>query len=333
MKIASIEQGHIHRSTLQFLRGVQPGESTPKDQDTMPRRHPEIPFRSNLALRPIISSEVDVFTLIRQRPKQVLYFRRLTLAILCLFPALCAYADSPEAKPTGPSPVAAVSESAPARNGTTPTIVIGFLGGFVRHDDAVHSTVQVAQSLQKDYPNGVRVETFENRRMGDAHKEILRLLGAGSGGSVANERKQAARVILYGHSWGASAVVALARRLKDDGVPVLLTVQVDSVAKAGQNDAIIPDNVRLAANFYQDKGMIHGQGKILAADASRTQILGNFRLDYTANPISCPQYPWYTRIFMRSHIEIECDQHVWQRVENLIREQLPISVARSTKLQ
>jgi hypothetical protein len=166
--------------------------------------------------------------------------------------------------------------------------------------------------------------------MGDAHQLILQLLGATAEGNLTNAQKQTARVILYGHSWGASAVVALARNLKADGIPVLLTVQVDSVAKSGQNDAVIPDNVRFAANFYQDKGFVHGQPKILAADASHTQILGNFRLDYTANPISCPQYPWYTRVFMRSHIEIECDQHVWQRVEDLIREQLPASVAEFT---
>ncbi len=32
---------------------------------------------------------------------------------------------------------------------------------------------------------------------------------------------------------------------------------------------------------------------------------------------------------MRSHIEIECDQKVWQRVENLIREKLPTANATS----
>ena len=106
----------------------------------------------------------------------------------------------------------------------------------------------------------------------------------------------------------------------------MLTVQVDSVSKAGRDDQTIPDNVRYAANFYQDKGFIRGQQKIVAADASRTTILGNFFFDYSAHPIACPEYPWYTRFFMRSHIEIECDQKVWQRVENLIREQLPAAV-------
>ena len=107
----------------------------------------------------------------------------------------------------------------------------------------------------------------------------------------------------------------------------MLTVQVDSVSKAGRDDQTIPDNVRYAANFYQDKGFIRGQPNIIAADASRTTILGNYFFDYSAHPISCPEYPWYTRFFMRSHIEIECDQNVWHRVENLIREQLPASLA------
>jgi hypothetical protein len=153
------------------------------------------------------------------------------------------------------------------------------------------------------------------------------LLGARSASNLTPEQKRNAHIILYGHSWGACAVVSLARQLHDEGIPVVLTVQVDSVSKAGRDDARIPDNVTYAANFYQDKGFVRGQQKIVAEDASRTKILGNFYFDYSANPIACPQYPWYTRLFMRSHIEIECDQRVWHRVEDLIREQLTTSVA------
>jgi hypothetical protein len=267
---------------------------------------------------------------IRREGKPMRHFRSLASVVLC-FPVVCVSADSPASKAAESAATSAAAGSGPVRSASAPVVVLGFLGGFVRRDDAVHSTVQVARSLQKDYPATVHVETFENRRMGDAHDLVLHLLGAGSTGSLTDEQKRAARIILYGHSWGASAVVALARSLQKDGVPVLLTIQVDSVAKSGQNDAIIPNNVRLAANFYQDKGLIRGQQEIQAADTSRTQILGNFRMDYSANPISCPQYPWYTRVFMRSHIEIECDQHVWQRVEDLIREQLPTSVADSAR--
>ena len=45
-----------------------------------------------------------------------------------------------------------------------PVIVIGFVGGFIRHDNLVHSEVQLAARLRKAYPSGVDVETFESYR-------------------------------------------------------------------------------------------------------------------------------------------------------------------------
>jgi hypothetical protein len=277
----------------------------------------------------IISPNVIVSFLIRRRHVRALPGWLVAVSLLALAPGLRAQGSSKLLLPEpATSPSVAADVSAPP-----PTIVIGFLGGFVRHDDAVHSEVQLAQRLRNEYPTSVRVEAFENRRREDAHKLILSFLAADGNGKLTDERKRAARVILYGHSWGANAVVALARDLQTDGIPVLLTVQVDSIAKNGQNDGVIPGNVAQAVNFYQDKGFLHGQPQIRAADATRTQILGNFRMDYAANPIACPQYPWFDKIFMRSHIEIECDPSVWQRIETLIREQLPTQVARESGAQ
>ena len=258
------------------------------------------------------------------------------MAITLLLPLLSAHANQPDSTENSNNSRSAVSaasssgdpKSVRAGDDSRP-IVIGFLGGYVRHDDSVHTTVQVAKSLRDAYPNAIHVATFENRRVEDAHDLILNLLGAKSASALTEQQKRSAHIILYGHSWGACAVVSLARQLKTEGIPVLLTVQVDSVSKAGRDDQTIPDNVRYAANFYQDKGFIRGRPKIVAADASRTTILGNYFLDYSAHPIACPEYPWYTRFFMRSHIEIECDQKVWQRVENLIREKLPTASATS----
>ena len=36
MKIAAIDQGHVHGSAFEFLRGIQAGESTAQNQDAMP---------------------------------------------------------------------------------------------------------------------------------------------------------------------------------------------------------------------------------------------------------------------------------------------------------
>jgi hypothetical protein len=225
------------------------------------------------------------------------------------------------------------ASSEPVRPAQAPPIVIGFVGGFIRHNDAVHSTVILARSLQKDYGTTVHVETFENRRVNDARNMVMRLLAAGHSGEPTPEEKGSARIILYGHSWGGSAAVALARRLQASGIPVLLTVQVDSIAKPGNNDALIPSNVGHAANFYQTNGFPRGQQQIRAADGSRTDIVGNFRFDYSANPVSCPAYPWLARTFMKSHIEIECDPAVWKRVENLIRAQLPAMTASASRIE
>jgi hypothetical protein len=205
-----------------------------------------------------------------------------------------------------------------------PFVVIGFLGGFVKHDDLVHSTVQLAARLRKDYPSGVSVATFQNRQGDQAREHVLHLLDTDHDGKLSAEEKRNARVIIYGHSWGASQTVALARQLERDGIRVMLTIQVDSVSKPGEEDGVIPANVSQAANFYQPSGFIHGQRQIRAADPAHTEILGNFRFDYSNNHIHCNEYPWLSRFFMRAHIEIECDPEVWTRVESLIRAKLPV---------
>jgi hypothetical protein len=204
-----------------------------------------------------------------------------------------------------------------------PVIVVGFVGGFIRHDNLVHSEVQLAARLRKDYPSGVIVETFESYRGEAARQKIHSLLDTNRDGNLTPAEKQNARIILYGHSWGASEAVTVARELGKDGIPVLLTVQIDSIAKFYQNDAIIPANVAQAANFYQADGFVHGQSAIRAADPTHTKIIGNFKFEYKANAYACNEYPWYDRIFVKAHTQIECDPEVWKQAEALIRSDLP----------
>lgn len=205
---------------------------------------------------------------------------------------------------------------------TPAPIVIGFVGGLVRHNDDVHGEVQLANRLQNDYRSGVRVIMLENRRGSQARREVVRLLDVDRNGTLSNQEKRDARIAIYGHSWGASETVTLARALGKEGIPVLLTVQVDSIAKFGENDESIPANVAEAVNFYQRRGLLHGRPLIRAADTSRTQILGNFQFDYKTHSINCEGYPWYARMFMKPHLEIESDPTVWRQVEDLIRSKL-----------
>src|SRR5271168_2819854 len=200
-----------------------------------------------------------------------------------------------------------------------PIVVIGFVGGYVRHDDRVHTEVKLVERLREEYSSAAFVQTFENHRGKDAHEAVLRQLDANRDGKLSTEEKQNARIIIFGHSWGASETVELARQLEKDGIPVILTIQVDSVSKRGEDDALIPANVSQAVNFYQLDGLLHGQREIRASDPARTRILGNFRSDYKEKPLTCGQYPWYDRLLMRPHIQIECDPAVWKQVESLIR--------------
>ena len=123
-------------------------------------------------------------------------------------------------------------------------------------------------------------------------------------------------MILYGQSFGGAAVVKLAKQLKKMDVPVLLTVQVDSV---GWGDAVIPSNVRRAANLFQPNGLIiRGEPKIRAQDPQKTAILGNFRFDYRNKKIDLSEVSWFKKIFRTAHTKMDHDPEVWAKVEELI---------------
>jgi hypothetical protein len=236
-------------------------------------------------------------------------FVRLGLFFLCFAMA--------SAEAGAPQPVTPVENPAAPR-----AMVIGFVGGFVKHDAHAHSTVQVVEHLRNQQREGVYVQSFANRHRDQAYKEILRHLDRDNDGTLSSEEKRDARIVIFGHSWGASETVTLARKLERDGIPVLLTIQVDSVAKIGQNDSLIPANVGQAINFYQPDGIVHGRPQIRAADPTHTEILGNLRYDYKASPVSCEGYPWFDRILVKAHTEIECDPKVWSQVESLIHSKL-----------
>ncbi len=221
------------------------------------------------------------------------------------------------------SQAAEYSLAADATSAPQNTLVIGFVGGFIKHDNLVHSEVQLAARLRKAYPAGVEVETFESYNGRKALTRVLALLNTNHEQALTPEEKSNARIILYGHSWGASEAINLARKLEKRGIPVLLTIQVDSVAKIHQDDATIPANVSEAINFYQTNGHLHGRASIHAADPARTRILGNFRYDYRGSAYNCRAYPWYDRIFSKAHTQIECDPTVWDQVESLINKAIP----------
>jgi len=202
-------------------------------------------------------------------------------------------------------------------------IVIGFMGGNVSGGNMVHREALVARDLQQLYPFDLHAAVFANSDWKSALRTVMEHLDAKGAGRPSAQEKNAARIVLYGHSWGASEAVTLARRLNELGIPVLLTVQIDSVEKLNENDVSIPPNVREAVNFYQSEGLLHGRSQITAIDPKQTTILGNYEMSYREHPIPCDGYPWFARTFMKPHIEIENDPEVWERIVALIRTQMP----------
>jgi hypothetical protein len=202
------------------------------------------------------------------------------------------------------------------------TIIIGFVGGFVKHDDLKHPEVQFAAYLRDHYASAIYAEVFSNHSGGNALRQVERLLDTDRDGTLSATEKQQARIIIYGHSWGASETVAFARQLAQQGIPVLLTIQLDSIAKPGQKDSTIPPNVASAVNFYQSQGFLHGRSQILAADPARTKIIGNFEMNYRNHPIKCDNYPWIARTFNKPHHEIENDPRIWDQLASLIDAEL-----------
>ena len=239
----------------------------------------------------------------------LLPLRTVPAALAILFAIMPALAQAEDGSP----------ERSPA---PAPSIVIGFVGGFVHHDNPHHGPVQLAKRIQQAHSKDVYVEVFENRHRKNAYQRILRLLDTNHDGRLSEAEKGNAHILLFGHSWGASAAVLLARDLQRSHIPVRLTVQVDSVAKLWQDDSLIPANVAEAANFYQTHGLVHGRARITPTDSSLTQILGNYRFDYKKNPVHCSDPSWFDRHIAPAHAQSECDPQLWLQVENLIGQRL-----------
>jgi hypothetical protein len=201
-------------------------------------------------------------------------------------------------------------------------IIIGFVGGYVKRDDVKHPEVLFATYLRRRYGPAVHVETFGNHEAQKALEDIIRWRNKDDEGLSTHPEE--VKMILYGHSWGASQTLALARELQRIGIPVALTIQIDSVKKLGfgQDDRTVPANVAKAVNFYQRKGLTPGQPLIVPADATRTTILGNFHMTYEGYHINSDNYRWLSRVFNKHHHEIENDPRVWDQITALIDSEL-----------
>ena len=203
-------------------------------------------------------------------------------------------------------------------------IVIGFLGGFAKNGDTKHPEVWFGTYLRELYPSAAEVSVFSNHQRRKATGDVLRLLDTDDDGFLSAAEKRQAKIIIYGHSWGASEAVAFAKELQGLEIPVLLTIQIDIVPKPGQRPILIPRNVGAAINFFQTEsnGLLHGRSEVVAEDPMRTEIIGNLHMTYEGHPVDCGNYAWFPRTFNKPHHEIENDARVWERIALIIDSRL-----------
>ena len=86
---------------------------------------------------------------------------------------------------------------------------------------------------------------------------------------------------------------------------------------------ITADDIRRYAQSNGDRNKLYLDQSYARHSRYGGLIAPNTFLDlaqhYTATAIDCAGYPWYAKLFMKPHIEIENDPSVWSKIEALIQ--------------
>ena len=247
---------------------------------------------------------------------------RTVLRLSCMFALSFAFRALPALAGSGVEAVKPAPANTGSHSGPHPLrLIVGFMGGRVRPDNLLHQEAVIARDLREPASQNLHVLVFANHNGGTALKTILDLVDQDGDHRISEAERSSVDIAIYGHSWGASETIALARSLQAEGIPAALTVQVDSVQKSGENDEAIPSNVRQAVNLYQRDGLLRGRASIHAEDVTKTRILANEQYHYGADhTVDITRFPWFARTFMRQHIMIENDPVVWARVEGYLKQ-------------
>src|SRR5271157_2769203 len=155
-------------------------------------------------------------------------------------------------------------------------LYVGIVGGLETPSNRRSGVVQIRDALRGPTYTGVCARTFSPYHWTSGRRWILKHFPSHPGPMTADELKQAPKVVLVGHSLGGWAVLSVARGLDRKGIPVELTIQVDSV---GVTDRTVPSNVKAAAIFYaRDILMLMTTKKIKVEDARQTRLVANIRV-------------------------------------------------------
>ncbi len=169
----------------------------------------------------------------------------------------------------------AKAQSPQAETAPCQTMVVGFVGGMRSPDDQKQGVVQIGNRLRNPQQPALQVKIYRHWFWRNAYKSIYQRFDLNRDKKLSpQELDRAPKLVIYGHSFGGWAVIKLTRKLAKAGIPVELTVQIDTV---GIGDEVVPANVKFAANFYQRSlWLLRGEKQIRSKDESKTTILGNY---------------------------------------------------------
>ena len=100
----------------------------------------------------------------------------------------------------------------PANPRIQKAIIVGFVGGFVKSDDVKHPEVLFATYLQRRYGAAVHAEVFGNHHGKKAIEDTTLRLDTDKDGFLKAGEKEQVKIILFGHSWGASQTLIFRAR-------------------------------------------------------------------------------------------------------------------------
>lgn len=152
----------------------------------------------------------------------------------------------------------------------------GFVGAMETSNHKASGVVEIRDVLRgPDYPD-VCAKSFTPVSTEACLSWILGQFPSHGGTFTEEEIEQAPRIILVGHSMGGWAILGVARDLRERGVPVELTVQVDSV---GITDYTVPSNVKESAIFHaRDLLMFMTTKNLRMEDPQKTKLVANVRV-------------------------------------------------------
>ncbi len=168
---------------------------------------------------------------------------------------------------------AATSVETDAIHSDCKIIYVGFVGALETSNHKHSGVVQIRDTLRGADFSDVCASSFMPVSWTSGRDWILAHFPSHPGVLTESELEYAPRIILVGHSTGGWAMLSVARDLRDKGIPVELTVQIDSV---GVTDYTIPKNVSTGAIFHAwDALMFMTTKHVHLEDPSHTKVVAD----------------------------------------------------------